>query len=309
MGVTTGFDLKGSIGIPDRVTGMQTERLQGNFHKITNYEDNNLRAIFENIAFADPQAASRTFQAVKNTVALFRDLEYIDYSLLFKVELGWSAPEQRYANVVPTKLRAVAKLSGALQKQRITIHFLSVIDYLTRWESSSYGVSKGMISVWKNMWWTERSTIEPKRYHDRFLASLENTFTNVPALRGHIRSYAGEWSQSIHADFRRANMDVRVNQFGQKTRMGQMPGQAWLQIMNQNGAQPETVPVHFMPWSDIPYTPNQQPRFNWALLSLLILGVVGAILLCTFSYCLLKGSKPKRRRPEVRISRKQAVHC
>jgi len=216
-GPFTEVDFKGSIG----------NRLRKDWSRLDAYKDNNFECIFKSIRFDDPRAAERLFAAMKNSIEFFRSQDLIDYSLCFKIELG--CDNKPIQAGLRRKLRATCKVRGVNELQRITFHFMGILDYLTK-----YGAKKTMQSFYqrylpgdKN---GEPSCVEPKRYALRMLAGLEWFFGPFPSLKGSIAEYE---------DTRYKNYSKRHRQTAM--RCGNDKGRLWLQLMENQGARRQNV--------------------------------------------------------------------
>lgn len=119
-GPFTEVDFKGSVG----------QRLRPDWSDLDGYKDNNMECIFESIVFDDPKAAERLMRAIRNSVEFYLSQNLMDYSLCLKIELG--CDNKRRKAGVPKKLKATCKLRGVANPQRITFHFMGLLDYLTK---------------------------------------------------------------------------------------------------------------------------------------------------------------------------------
>jgi len=276
-GPYTEVDFKGSIG----------KRLRGDWSRLDAYKDNNFECMFESIRFDDPQAAERVFAAMKNSIEFFKSQGLMDYSLCFKIELGCdNKPVQAGLR---HKLRATCKVRGVGELQRITFHFLGILDYLTK-----HGAMKKVESFFQRYWpgdrYGEPSCVEPKRYALRMLAGLEWFFGPFPSLKGSIAEYEGTRYKNYTKRHRQAAI-----------RSGSDKGRIWLELMEKQGARRQSVAPQGQKLQIQYGTGNYAQPTNWPTVALFILFVVGFVVLVAIGICLLlkRSRKSSREREEV----------
>lgn len=162
--VNTKFDFKGSLS--GRTLGLEHWPELGQKKE---YKDKDFFGIFKSI-MVDPQHRAKMLRLrnrIRCTVDYLNHHQMVDYSLILQIEFGHTEREE----AGHTSIFARADLGSHIQED-ITIHFMTILDYLIPGTSNKKKFEAWLKSFCKN----EASVTCPKRYSSRMLAALGIAF-------------------------------------------------------------------------------------------------------------------------------------